>query len=245
MDKTDIILQYAPAVNAIKSAILQGQYEAAKGVTRIQLAVYFAIGKYISEHTRTKAWGSHALEVISEQLQKELPGLCGYSETQMKDMRRFYEAWSFLDSTNSAVATAELLTTVSESVAVSEEIDIYHAITMPDIEFPIEEFFKVPFTHHSKIISGAKRLADRYYYIHRVAEEHLPVKKLSLLIADGAHKHQGQIPNNFTRTINDPREARKAVMMFKDDYMLNFINVEQIEEREQSMPFVITRSQWV
>lgn len=233
MDKTDIILQYAPAVNAIKSAILQGQYEAAKGVTRIQLAVYFAIGKYISEHTRTKAWGSHALEVISEQLQKELPGLCGYSETQMKDMRRFYEAWSFLDSTNSTVATAELLTTVSESVAVSEEIDIYHAITMPDIEFPIEEFFKVPFTHHSKIISGAKRLADRYYYIHRVAEEHLPVKKLSQLIADGAHKHQGQIPNNFTRTINNPREARKAVMMFKDDYMLNFINVEQIEEREQ------------
>ena len=36
------------AVADIKTAILQGQYEAAKGVNRIQLAVYFGIGKYVS-----------------------------------------------------------------------------------------------------------------------------------------------------------------------------------------------------
>lgn len=40
------------AVADIKAAILQGQYEACKGVNRIQLAVYFGIGKYISLHTR-------------------------------------------------------------------------------------------------------------------------------------------------------------------------------------------------
>ena len=40
------IIKYHGAVQAIKTAILQGQYEAAKGVNRIQLAVYFAIGKY-------------------------------------------------------------------------------------------------------------------------------------------------------------------------------------------------------
>ena len=43
---------YNKAVETIKTAILQGQYEAAKGVNRIQLAVYFAIGKYISLNTR-------------------------------------------------------------------------------------------------------------------------------------------------------------------------------------------------
>ena len=42
------------AVADIKEAILQGQYEAAKGVNRIQLAVYFGIGKYISQHTRKR-----------------------------------------------------------------------------------------------------------------------------------------------------------------------------------------------
>ena len=107
MGQTELTIQYAPAVQTIKTAILQGQYEAAKGVNRIQLAVYFAIGKYISVNTRTQAWGTHALEFISNQLRRELPGLRGFSETQMKDMRRFYEAWQMLDS-NSAVVTAEL-----------------------------------------------------------------------------------------------------------------------------------------
>ena len=97
----DSLIQYNNAVNAIKTAILQGQYEAAKGVNRIQLALYFAIGKYLSQHTRKGVWGEGALAAISEQLRKELPGLRGFSETQMKDMRRFYEAWNMLDS-NSA-----------------------------------------------------------------------------------------------------------------------------------------------
>ncbi len=41
------------------------------------------------------------------------------------------------------------------------------------------------------------------------------------------------MPNNFTRTINNPREARRAVEMFKDEYLLDFMNVEEIGEREK------------
>ena len=246
MELTNAILQYAPAVQTIKTAILQGQYEAAKGVNRIQLAVYFAIGKYISVNTRTQAWGTHALEFISDQLRRELPGLRGFSETQMKDMRRFYEAWQMLDS-NSAVTTAEMQSTenviidnssvvtveMPQPIGNAEEIDIYHAISVRDINFPIEDFFKVPFSHHSRIIFGTKELRDRYYYIRRTAEEHLSVEKLKQLIRDKAHEHQGDMPNNFASTMLDKREARKAVMMFKDDYLLNFINIEEIGERDQ------------
>ena len=42
MEENAIVL-YRPAAEIIKTAILQGQYEAAKGVNRIQLAVYFGI----------------------------------------------------------------------------------------------------------------------------------------------------------------------------------------------------------
>ena len=118
----DSLIQYNNAVNAIKTAILQGQYEAAKGVNRIQLALYFAIGKYLSQHTRKGVWGEGALAAISEQLRKELPGLRGFSETQMKDMRRFYEAWDMLDS-NSAVAAAEFIS-CNSAVATAELQDI-------------------------------------------------------------------------------------------------------------------------
>ena len=40
-----------------KTAILQGQYEALNDVNRVQLAVYFAIGKYLSKNTRKGVWG--------------------------------------------------------------------------------------------------------------------------------------------------------------------------------------------
>ena len=98
---------YKPAADTIKLAILQGQYEAAKGVNRIQLAVYFSIGKYISLNTRKGKWGTGALEAISQILRKELPGLRGFSATQLKEMRLFYEAWMMLDP-NSSVVTDEI-----------------------------------------------------------------------------------------------------------------------------------------
>ena len=235
------------AVAVIKEAILQGQYEAAKGVNRIQLAVYFGIGKYISQHTRKSVWGTGALETISNQLRRELPGLRGYSATQLKEMRLFYEAWIMLDA-NSSVVTGELenpaianveMETVNSSVATDElqttdnHIDIYHAIQIPNIaEFPIEDFFKVPFTHHSRIVAGAKALEARYYYIHRTAEEHLSVDTLKKLIKQDAYGHHEQMPSNFTKTISNATMRRKAVMMFKDSYMLDFINVEEIGIRD-------------
>ena len=80
---------YQHAAEAIKSVILQGQYEAAKGVTRIQLATYYSVGKYVSANTRQGVWGTGALEHISSRLRQLLPGLRGYSSDSLKLMRIF------------------------------------------------------------------------------------------------------------------------------------------------------------
>ena len=250
---------YNKAVETIKTAILQGQYEAAKGVNRIQLAVYFAIGKYISLNTRKGVWGTGALRLISEQLRKELPGLRGYSEANLKNMRLFYESWQLLDSkssvmtdefgaiadfeenclqTKSSVTTDDLIETksisVDEVVLLHEnQIDISRAINISNIaDFPIEDFFRVPFTHHIEIFKRVDALQARYYYIHRTAEEHLSVEALKSLLKENAYEYRNTMPSNFTNTLSDAKMARKAVMMFKDEYLLDFINVEQIGERE-------------
>ncbi|MBR5716507.1 MAG: DUF1016 family protein [Bacteroidales bacterium] len=234
-------MQIRQAIEAIKEAILQGQYEAAQGVTRIQLAVYFGIGKYISQHTRKNVWGTGALETISNQLRRELPGLRGYSATSLKKMRLFYENWIMLDA-NSSVATDEIKTTITiaeitsgNSSVITDDlvaIDIYHTLMVPITrEFPVEDFFKVPFTHHVEIYKLSDLLA-RYYYLHRTAEEHLSVDDLKKLIKNDAYGHREQMPSNFTKTISNAAMMRKAVMMFKDSYMLDFINVEEIGVRD-------------
>lgn len=244
------------AVADIKAAILQGQYEACKGVNRIQLAVYFGIGKYVSQHSRKGTWGMSALEVISNQLRRELPGLRGYSATSLRNMRKFYENWIMLDG-NSASALAELqnadnqrdiksastlaknsTTAIADisSVATDERnaIDIYHTIQAPVTEhFPIEDFFRVPFTHHIRIIEGTKEIAAQYYYIHRTAEENLSEKEVIQLAKENAYGHCEQIPSNFRQTIPDTAQMRKAVTMFKDSYLLDYINVEEIGVRDK------------
>lgn len=235
-------MQIRQAVEAIKDAVLQGQYEAAKGVTRIQLAVYFGIGKYVSQHTRKGGWGKGVLEAISEQLRRELPGLRGYSATNLKNMRLFYEAWQMLD-VKSSVTTDELeksafaiaeIASGKSSVATDDlvAIDIYHTLQVPVTkDFPIEDFFKVPFTHHVEIYKLSDLLA-RYYYIHRTAEECLSVDELKKLLKNDAYGHREQMPSNFTKTISNAAMQRKAVMMFKDEYLLDFINVEEIGIRD-------------
>lgn len=232
------------AVADIKTAILQGQYEAAKGVNRIQLAVYFGIGKYVSQQSRKGTWGTGALEAISGQLRRELPGLRGYSASALKNMRKFYEAWVLLDA-NSSVASDEithiraLLDESDKSTFANVEfshtstIDIYHAIRIPDLkDFPVEDFFRLPFSHHIKIIEGCKELEERYYFIHRAVEENIPSDKLPLFIKNNPYDSQHQMPSNFTKTIPDATQMRKAVMMFKDSYLLDYINVEEIGLRD-------------
>lgn len=159
-------------------------------------------------------------------------------------MRKFYENWKMLDVQPSAendkttVATVELQnqkTTVAtvELQSIANQIDIHNAITIPDIkEFPVEDFFRLPFTHHITIIEKVKDCDARYYYICRAVQENMPDKYLAKFITEEAYENRGTLPNNFNKTISDSTFARKAVMMFKDEYLLDFINVEQIGERD-------------
>ncbi len=233
----DTTTVYNHAAETIKNAILKGQYEAAKGVNRVQLLTYFAIGKYVSLNTRNGVWGTGALKAISERLRKILPGLRGYGETQLREMRLFYEGWSFLDS-NSSVATDEL--TAANSSVITDELQ--HPVNLEDIwsiikiatpaVFPIDDYLKTPFTHHTLLLRKCNNNEERYYYMKRCVEEHMSVSRLEQAITAEEHKNAGKAPNNFIERIEDKKMARKAVMQFKDSYLLDFINTEEIGERD-------------
>lgn len=84
----------------IKEAILSSQYEAGKMVNGHQLMLYYGIGKYISANSREEFWGKGAIDFISGRLDKELPGLRGFSARNLRYMRMFYEDWAYLEQDN-------------------------------------------------------------------------------------------------------------------------------------------------
>ena len=92
------VQNYDSAVEVIKTAILQSQYDAARSVNEKQLMLYYGIGKFISRNSREGFWGKGAIETISERLSRELPGLRGFSARNLRYMRMFYEEWADLDA---------------------------------------------------------------------------------------------------------------------------------------------------
>ena len=219
------LLRYGDAVRAIKQAILKSQYEAVKGVNAQQLALYYSIGGYISTNTRTGTWGKGAIDAISSQLQEELPGLRGFSATNLRNMRIFFEAWSPEDAQgDSSVAT-------DESVRVA--LGNFHQAQLMKLQPKDAEAFKnIGFTHHMAILNQAKDREERFFYIRTCAENHYSVSELKRAMARDDFHHQGKMPNNFMQTIPQGQRALRAISTFKDEYLLDFINVEELGARD-------------
>ena len=234
----EISAEVRTAVNAIKAAILQSQYRAAKGVNCEQLSLYFGIGRYISEHSRGGYWGTGAIERISEQLQRELPGLRGFGARNMKNMRTFYEEWQ--SSLNSAAVAAELRqqADAERHAEVANIVDC--SSLMPSNRQPlaadldISEFVGLGFTHHIEILAKAKNLDERIFYIHQAFVNQWDKYHLREELKADLYHHQGKLPNNFGKAMPDKKSALKALEMFKDEYLLDFINVEEIGERDKA-----------
>ena len=216
---------YIEAVKTIKEAILRSQYRAAASVNKEQLSLYYGIGRYVSENSRTGFWGKGAIEQISSLLQKELPGLRGFSVSNIKNMRVFYEEWEPV--LNRQPLAGDL---------VLDEKLLLSVIRQPVAdEFNWSDFLSIGFSHHTEIISKAKTLEARLFYIHECAIHYWSKYTLRDYLKADLYNHRGTLPNNFAQTLPDTKQALKAVCSFKDEYLLDFINVEELNEQEEDL----------
>ena len=217
---------YNIAVQTIKDAILRSQYQAAKLVNREMLSLYYGIGRYISANSREGFWGTGAIKTISERLRKELPGLKGFSESSLKNMRMFYEEWApVLESSGTASSISPIMIGEIETTSL---LSSKSTITTDDLEL----FWNLSFTHHIRILNGEKDVTKRWKYIKLSLKNKWDTRYLQQQIKDNAADKYGAMPSNFGVTIKGSRDAIKALNMFKDEYLLDFINTEEIGIRD-------------
>ena len=99
-------------------------------------------------------------------------------------------------------------------------------------DFPMTDFMSIGFTHHRIILGKAKEYSERLFYISECANNNWGTRELENKIKEDLFHHQGKLPNNFVQTMTPGMQALKAVSSFKDEYLLNFINVEEIDVRD-------------
>lgn len=217
-------IEYNDDVQAIKQAILQSQYQAAKRANALQLGLYYSVGGFVSERVESGRWGEGALKAVSGQLQRELPGLRGFSERNLYYMKTFYEVWAPVigGASDSALASAEL-----------PSDDFLHLQVQKVPDFPAKDFLGIGFTQHRTILEKVKDRDERFFYIRCCAREHYRVEDLRRAIKrDDYHHHQGQMPNNFLATMPSSQRALRVIETFKDEYLLDYMNTEELGVRD-------------
>ncbi len=85
---------YADFLNGLKSRIRTAQVKAALAVNQELIHLYWQIGNEILTRQQDQGWGGKVIERLAKDLKREFPDISGFSQTNLKYMRAFAEAYS-------------------------------------------------------------------------------------------------------------------------------------------------------
>ena len=185
----------------------------------------------MSNNSRKGTWGTGAINEISSRLREELPGLRGFSATNIKSMRTFYEAWQpYLQASTATLKN-------SKSTAVADDLHSLEIVSLNNTQnrlpmagdFNVDIFTEISFTHHIEILNKTTDLDERLFYIRECAKNHWNKYALRTRLKEDLYHHQGTLANNFEITLPEDKQYMQAIKMFKDEYLLDFINTEELD----------------
>jgi hypothetical protein len=85
---------YRALLTDIKARIRVAQIKASLSVNRELIQLYWDIGGLIVNRQRAEGWGKSVVEKLASDVQKEFPGIEGFSPRNIWRMRAFYLAWA-------------------------------------------------------------------------------------------------------------------------------------------------------
>jgi len=91
--KVIISAEYKTFFKEIKERIHRAQYDALKSVNKELIKLYWDIGKSIVAKQEKLGWGKAIVETLAKDLQKEFPGIQGFSVQNLWNMRQFYSSY--------------------------------------------------------------------------------------------------------------------------------------------------------
>jgi predicted nuclease of restriction endonuclease-like (RecB) superfamily len=231
-----LLESYSEIIKALKSAILASRYKAATLANREMLALYFNVGKLIDEKTKEAKWGDKILEQLSTDLQNELPGLKGFSATNLKRMRAFFQAWNSV-FTISPTVTDQLQDKKNKKpkTATNPTFPTITSISSTVSDLFIQHFFSVSFSHHYELIVKINKTDESQFYIIQIATEFWSLDVLKHHLKNNLYANKGALPNNFSTSISNENLRAKALQSFKDEYLLDFINIEDPDEEDERL----------
>jgi predicted nuclease of restriction endonuclease-like (RecB) superfamily len=81
---------YGSLLMEIKERVRTAQYQALKAVNKELVGLYWDIGEVIARRQNKEGWGKSVVEQLARDLQRDFPGVKGFSVQNLWYMRQFY-----------------------------------------------------------------------------------------------------------------------------------------------------------
>lgn len=224
---------YKDWIIEVKQKIRSSQNKAAIAVNTALIEFYWDLGKMISDKIEQSNWGNKILENVSKDLKEEFPDMKGFSITNLKYTKLFFEYFKFSPQLGDEIkkvnpllgfqAEAELHPVNNESDTISPQLEdeILKSIVC-----------QIPWGHIKVIITKIKNLREALFYIQKTKENNWSRDVLALQIKSDLYKRQGGAITNFKTTLPTPN-SDLAQQTLKDPYVFDFLQLtEDFKERD-------------
>lgn len=225
----------------LKQKIQQSQIKAAIKVNSALLELYWEMGKEIAKRNIENTYGSGFFKQLSKDLMIEFPNMKGFSESNLKFIKRFYlfynqeltirqqlanEFKKIQDHSNFHQVGGELKideNSTFQQVAGkfrNNENSIRHQAVA---DFP-QKLFLIPWFHHVEIFTKCKNVEEAFFYVNKTIENGWSRSVLLNMISGNLYQSQGKAITNFSKTLPD-YQSDLIKETLKDPYNFDFLQI--------------------
>lgn len=195
---------YAHLLNSLKDRFQKSQIKAAVKVNTFMLEYYWEMGKDISRLHEAAKWGSAFFDCLSLDLKAAFPGQSGFSVTNIKYAKRWYDFHTQEDTNRQQV--------------------------VDDLKMPAD-FGLVPWGHHIEIFTRSKSVKEAHFYIEETIRGSWSRATLNSAIEDDLYGKRGRAITNFDEKLPNPYSGL-AKDILKSPYDFGFIDKRITTERQ-------------
>ena len=226
--------EYVQWINDIKKRYRKAQIKTAIKVNSEQLLFNWQLGRDLVLRRAEEKWGKGVVEQLSLDLQREFPGVKGFSARNLWLMKQWYSFYAvnydvagLIEHLEKSInASGEKLHQVGAEIQEPQKLHQVGA----EMAFP-SIFAYVPWKHHVLIISKCKTIDEALFYIKRTAEEGLSRNALDNSIRADMYHSLGSAVTNFKERLPLP-QGELAEELLKENYDLGFIALpEKYDEK--------------
>jgi len=238
---------YASFLKEVKSRIQKAQVKANFAANRELIILYWNVGRMVCAVQNSAGWGKKVIPRLSQDIKNQLPGINGFSVTNIKRMTLFYREYTNFnligpqpvgqlqmseleENKKSPQAVGQLQTSkLKKSKKSPQAVGQIQEAANTNLQHLVTG---LPWGHNVLLMEKIKDHQGREWYMSQCLKHGWSRNILDIHIKNHSYERRGKATTNFDRTL-PPIHSDMAQQTLKDPYVFDFLTIgNKFRERE-------------